>query len=180
MCSKRVCESHAFANSCLARRSYATGYKLTELKDKLARIGIKHVLVHFDCCHAGGIFLDTRAAVPHFVLDRCAKAPVVQGVTAVTADELAIELNGHGLLTHTICDQLESGAIFEMYQQPYVTSDQLFSRIVTLVMEEAQKRRHTMTPMHKPILARHGDEQCSGQMLFVRPQGVAGVEESKS
>ena len=100
-------------------------------------------------------------------------------MTAVTADELAIELNGHGLLTHTICDQLESGAIFEMYKQPFVTSDQLFSTVVTLVMEEAQKRRHTMTPMHKPILARHGDEQCSGQMLFVRPKGGAGVEESK-
>ena len=127
---------------------------------------------HFDCCHAGGIFLDTRDTTRQFVLERWGGAPIVQGVTAVTADETAIERNGNGLFTRTLCEQLEGGDIFEMHRQEYVTGDQLFSRVTTLVMEEAQNQRHAMTPMHKPILAKHGGEQCYGEMLFVRPGAV--------
>ena len=180
------CTAHesctSYSNKNCAHRSYATGIKLTELKDKLGRIGIKHIVVHFDCCHAGGIFLDTRDTTRQFVLERWGGAPIVQGVTAVTADETAIERNGNGLFTRTLCEQLEGGDIFEMHRQEYVTGDQLFSRVTTLVMEEAQKQRHAMTPMHKPILAKHGGEQCYGEMLFVRPRAAspAGSAASES
>ena len=151
-------------------REYATGYKLTELKDRLERIGIKHIIVHFDCCHAGGIFLDTRALhLPELVLERMANAPAVQAVTAVTADEEAIEERGNGLFTRTICDQLAVGRVFDKYERSHVTGTELFSSVSELVMQRAHEVRRKMTPMQRSVLARHGDAQCAGEMLFLRP-----------
>ena len=168
--ASRICSPnfiHAFA----ARREYATGFKLTELKDKLERIGIKHILVHFDCCHAGGIFLDTRSVSSsnELVVERMCSAPVVQAVTAVTADEQAIEEHGNGLFTRTICDKLASGEIFEKHGRSHVTGAELLSAVCADVMQRAHQVRGKMTPMHKDILSRHGGDQCAGQMLFSQP-----------
>ena len=40
---------------------YNTAYPLNEMKNKIQRIGMKHIALHFDCCHAGGIFMASRA-----------------------------------------------------------------------------------------------------------------------
>ena len=123
-----------------------------------------------DFCHAGGIFLgDSRAGAAEVVLERMGKAPVVQAVTAVTADEEAFERNGNGLFTRTICDQLTSGDIFERHERSFVTGTELFGSVCAAVMQEARSLGGTMTPMHKDILAEHGGELCTGEMLFVRP-----------
>ena len=151
-------------------REFTTGYKLTELKSRLERIGIKHIIVHFDCCHAGGVFVPTHGRAPaHFMIDRMGKTPVVQAVTAVTAAEAAIERGGHGLFTRTICDQLASGDVFERHQRSFVTGTELFSSVCAAVMQEARSLGGTMTPMHKDIFTEHGGELCTGEMLFVRP-----------
>ena len=110
-----------------------TGFKLTELKHKLKYIGIKHVNVEFDCCFAGGIFVDRgvpEESGQRLLLDRLINAPVVDATTAVTADEVAIEdsTTGHGLFTHVWCELLASGRIFEMHDRPWVTSTELFER----------------------------------------------------
>ena len=96
------------------------------------------------------------------------KAPAVQAVTAVTADELAIERDGHGLFTRTLCDQLTSGDIFEKHARSFVTSTELFSSVREVVVQRAHQVRGKMTPMHRSVLARHGEAQCTGEMLFSR------------
>ena len=169
MSSGTACPRLTIIFAFAAHREWATGFKLTELKDKLGRIGIRHILVHFDCCHAGGIFLDTRSvSSTELVVERMCSAPVVQAVTAVTADEQAIEERGNGLFTRTMCDKLTSGEAFQRGQS-YVTGTELFSAVSADVMQRAHEVRGKMTPMHKNILARHGGEQCAGEMLFFQP-----------
>ena len=161
-------------------REFATGFKLTNLRDFFERIGIRHDIAHLDFCHAGGIFLgDSRAGAAEVVLERMGKAPVVQAVTAVTADEEAFERNGNGFFTRTLCDLLASGDIFEKHRRAFVTGTELFSSVKELIVQQTRGR---MTPMHKTILARHGEEQCYGEMLFVRPRAVspAGSAASES
>ena len=69
-----------------------------QLKVKLQRIGIKHQVIHLDCCSAGGIFASTRAATDAFAIEM-AQRPSVSAVAAVTATEEAIESGGNGLFT---------------------------------------------------------------------------------
>ena len=90
-------------------KSYATSYPLTELRNKVQRIGIKHQILHLDCCHAGGIFLTGRARKADFVLARMAADPTVCAITAVKGDEQAIEWGGNGLFTKLICELLSKG-----------------------------------------------------------------------
>ena len=71
---------------------FLTSYQLTELKTRLARIGLKHITVHLDCCHAGGIFLQSRSRKTAYRVAKMATHPAVQAVTAVTADEEALAL----------------------------------------------------------------------------------------
>ena len=161
-------------------REFATGFKLTNLRDFFERIGIRHDIAHLDFCHAGGIFLgDSRAGAAEVVLERMGKAPVVQAVTAVTADEEAFERDGNGFFTRTLCDLLASGDIFEKHRRAFVTGTELFSSVKELIVQQTRGR---MTPMHKTILARHGEEQCYGEMLFVRPRvaSPAGSPASES
>ena len=101
-----------------------------------------------------------------------ANAPAVQAVTAVTADEEAIEERGNGLFTRTICDQLAEGRIFDKYERAYVTGTELFGSVSELVMQRAHEVRRAMTPMHRGVLAQHGKAQCAGEMLFLRPGGA--------
>ena len=70
-----------------------------QLKVKLQRIGIKHQVIHLDCCSAGGIFAGTRAATDAFAIEM-AQRPSVSAVAAVvTATEEATESGGNGLFT---------------------------------------------------------------------------------
>ena len=206
-------------------RAHETGLKLSDLKTKLGRIGVKHILIHLDCCHAGGVFFatpdmtadvpeETRSAPspalepsffdtiidsmetspkstmrsrallllkPSPVVERMAKSPAVQAVTAVTATEQAIERGEHGIFTQAICEQLTSGEIFKKQQHPYVKGDELFSSARDEVIRQVASLGCEMTPMYATILTKHGGEQCAGQMLFFQPDalgdgtGVAGV-----
>ena len=56
---------------------YNTAYPLNEMKNKIQRIGIKHIALHFDCCHAGGIFMASRARKVDFHAESMAKHPTV-------------------------------------------------------------------------------------------------------
>ena len=155
-------------------RAYATGYKLTELKHKLKRIGIKHITVSLDNCNAGGIFVDRGLLLEksELVLDRLGNAPVVDVITAVTAEEQAIEdmTTGHGVFTKVRCDLLSTGEIFKMYgDRDCITNTELFCAVRQAVMERAEARGKKMTPMHEKILSEHPEgAQCYGDMLFFR------------
>lgn len=58
-------------------------YPLDELKKKLQRIGILHQAAHFDCCNAGGIFMDGRSGGAEYRVLTMATHPVVTAITAV-------------------------------------------------------------------------------------------------
>ena len=155
-------------------RSLRTGYKLTEIKNRLKYIGIKHITTHFDCCHAGGIFISrgVEATRSEPVLDRLGNAPVVEAITAVTKDEEAIEETStrNGLFTFVLCDQLWSGKVFDEHSsQPFITGTQLFSTVQRVVVDRADARGAKMTPMREKVLSEHPEGyQCCGEMLFFR------------
>jgi len=166
-------------------RPYETAYPLTEIKNKLKRIAIKHQVVHLDSCHAGGIFLDTRARDAPFVAARMAQQPSVSAITAVTADEEAIETNGHGLFTKTLCETLDNGHIFDTLDKHFATMSEVFDMVRARVTNEAHERGgRSMTPMKRDVLGQHGGEQCTGEMLFFDARerdgarGTAGDEAS--
>ena len=79
--------------------AYMTSYPLAEIKTKVERIGVKHQLLHFDCCHAGGIFLTNRARKADYVITQHAQEPCVRAITAVTADQEAIEMGKNGCVS---------------------------------------------------------------------------------
>ena len=63
-----------------------------------SKLGFLHQIFHMDCCHAGGLFsAGARDVGDHeFVLAKSQK-PCVIGISAVTQDEKALELDGHGM-----------------------------------------------------------------------------------
>jgi hypothetical protein len=158
---------------------YGTSYPLKELKSKLERIGLKHQVVHLDCCHAGGIFLESRARPVDYRAASMATKPVVTAITAVTADETALETQGHGIFSKHLCEQVQEQYIFDRWDRDYVTMSELFSATQELVTNQARESHHDMTPMHKDILSKHWKEQCSGEMIFFvqhqPPQRVQSV-----
>ena len=81
--------------------AFMTSYQLGELKERLIRIGIKHQAVHLDCCHAGGIFLKSRARRADYNAVTMAESPSVCAITAVSGDETSLEAKGNGLFTKT-------------------------------------------------------------------------------
>ena len=154
---------------------YGTSYPLKELKNKLERIGLKHQVVHLDCCHAGGIFLESRARPVDYRAASMATKPVVTAITAVTADETALETQGHGIFSKHLCEQVQEQYIFDRWDRDYVTMSELFSATQELVTNQARESHHDMTPMHKDILSKHWKEQCSGEMIFFRPASTAAT-----
>ena len=152
---------------------YGTSYPLKELKTKLERIGLKHQVVHLDCCHAGGIFLESRARPVDYRAASMATKPVVTAITAVTHDETALETQGHGIFSKHLCEQVKEQYIFDRWDRDYVTMSELFSATQELVTNQARESHHDMTPMHKDILSKHWKEQCSGEMIFFRPASTA-------
>ena len=88
-------------------------------------------------------------------------------MTAVTRDESALEErgSGHGLFTAAISRGL-TGNVFDANDKDEVTSMELFTYVQRHVVETSGG---LMTPQRKPILLRHFDEDCNGDMLFFRP-----------
>ncbi len=152
--------------------AYSTSYPLSELKAKIQRIGIKHITLHFDCCHAGGIFLANRAREVDFNAETMANKPSVSAITSVTADEEALERGGNGLFTKSVCKWLdpEKRFVFDRFNSDYVTMTDLFRSVGEEVSTEARESGGQMTPMKKDIQQQHMDEQCAGEMLFFAPQ----------
>ena len=74
-------------------------------------------------------------------------------------------MNGNGLFTKKLCDNLRGG-IFDYHGRPLVNLQDVFSYTKKLVVDESN---HTMTPMDRDILQQHFGEQCSGEFLFLRP-----------
>jgi hypothetical protein len=150
--------------------SYATSYPLKELKSKLERIGLKHQVVHLDCCHAGGIFADRRDETIDYDLINMAQRPSVSAITAVTKAEVSLETNGHGIFSKHLCDQVKEEYIFQRHNRDYVTMTELFSAVRKQVSNMARNDfKQDMTPVHGNVLWQHLKEQCCGQMLFFKP-----------
>jgi hypothetical protein len=162
--------------------AYSTSYPLSELKAKIQRIGIKHITLHFDCCHAGGIFLANRARQVDFVAETMANKPSVSAITSVTADEKALERGGNGLFTKSVCKWLdpEKRFVFDRFDSDYVTMSQLFGSVVEEVTTEARESGGQMTPLKKDIQQQHMDEQCAGEMLFFAPKAWEAYHQTRA
>ena len=88
------CHDYSEANA------FMTSIPLDTVKNMAARIVIKHQVYHLDCCHAGG--MGKHRGIDNAWAWSQARKPAILGMTAVTADEKAIEesgSNGHGLFT---------------------------------------------------------------------------------
>jgi len=153
-----------------AEDSYTTSYPLDELRKKLQRIGLRHQIVHLDCCHAGGIFTDNRDEKIDYDLINMANRPSVSAITAVTKDEQSLETNGHGIFSKHLCDQVKDEYIFQRHNRDYVTMTELFGAVRKQVSNMARNDfKQDMTPVHGKVLLQHLKEQCCGEMLFFKP-----------
>eukprot|EP00947_MAST-08B_sp_MAST-8B-sp1_P006272 g6272.t1 len=161
----------------------STAYPLVEIKNRIKRIGIKHQLLHFDCCHAGGIFSGLRAGGTKFQVETDANKPSVMGMTAVTADEEAMETagpGGNGIFTKIICDTLAKGKICERNRTQFCTISEVFEYARLEVSEQARDSGTRQTPMHMDILREHLGEQCVGNMLFFSKHAAPAVVRQSS
>ena len=146
---------------------------MRELKDFAAGIDCAHQLFLLDCCHAGSLLVGTRGAPSKFEVAML-KSPAVYGMTAVTKDQLALEVGGHGIFTKLLVDGLNGkvGA-FARRERGHVTATELFSYVQRGVFAEADRRGKAQTPKCEPLHQMHKKKSCDGQVLFFRDAGAA-------
>jgi hypothetical protein len=153
---------------------FSTSFTLNKINDKLEHVGIKHIQVHFDCCHAGGLFLHSRGEQVDYVAADAASKPSVRGITAVSRSEEAVEVGDNGIFTKTLCKYLDPDThfAFDRFQKDYVTMTEVFTLVKSEVQQEARRSKRSMTPMEGILLPQHGwktqKEECTGDMLFFR------------
>lgn len=86
--------------------------------------------------------------------------PVVYAITAVSGDELSIEVDGAGLFTSCLCEGLNNINV--------TTASELFMHIQKKVTRLSTSFGTTMTPQGGRMLLRHGDLECTGDFIFPR------------
>jgi len=126
------CHDYSEANA------FMTSIPLDTVKNMAARIVIKHQVYHLDCCHAGGMLAGKHRGIDNAWAWSQARKPAILGMTAVTADEKAIEesgSNGHGLFTASIIRGLRGEAFKET--RDFLTFAELFAYAKRRVSKKA-------------------------------------------
>ena len=108
------------------------------------------------------------------------KSPAVYGMTAVTKNQLALEVGGHGIFTKLLVDGLNGKVgVFARRERGHVTATELFSYVQRGVLEAAGKKGREQTPKFEPLWQMHKGRSCDGQVLFFSPPPPGAEEEEK-
>ena len=128
-----------------------------------SELGAMHQLYILDACHSGGLLTLSRDNAEWGVHLSC--RPAVQGMTAVSESEEAIESRGRGVFSKA----LELGLRGEAFRPgaAYLTASSLFSYVQESVFYAARKVGGKQTPQFGKVLPRHRHETCDGQFLFI-------------
>ena len=107
-------------------------------------IGLKHIVLHLDCCHADGIFTANRARQVDFKAETHAKKPTVAAVTAVTDEEQALESGDKttGCTVHYVTEELDSGTIIDQSVVPICSNDD-----IETLTHRVQQAEHRLLPL---------------------------------
>ena len=152
--------------------------EMKALKDFAKRLDCAHQLFLLDCCHAGSLLVGTRGAPSKFEVAML-KSPAVYGMTAVTKDQAALEVGGHGIFTKLLVDGLNGKVgVFARRERGHVTATELFSYVQRGVLEAAGKEGREQTPKFEPLWQMHKGRSCDGQVLFFSPPPPGAGEEA--
>jgi uncharacterized caspase-like protein len=148
-----------------------TCMEMGELKKFAKRLDCAHQLYLLDCCYAGELLVGDRCAPSTFELAML-NSPAIYGMTAVTKDQKACEVGGHGMFTKYLVNGL-NGKVTQFENRGHVTARELFDYVQRGVVEFAHSKGKTQTPKFEPLRQMHKDRSCDGQVLFFRPAAVA-------
>lgn len=84
---------------------YDEGVSMDDILKMAVKSKSKNRIIILDCCHAGALTNPDNSSLSNI--------PLVEGITILTAsraDEVAMEVNGHGLFTSLLLDALKGGA----------------------------------------------------------------------
>ena len=130
-------------------------------------------IVFFGGGLAGFLLVGTRGAPSKFEVAML-KSPAVYGMTAVTKDQEALEVGGHGIFTKLLVDGLNGKVgVFARRERGHVTATELFSYVQRGVLEAAGKKGREQTPKFEPLWQMHKGRSCDGQVLFFKEEGSA-------
>ena len=99
------------------------------------------------------------------------KSPAIYGMTAVTKDQQALEVGGHGIFTKLLVDGLNGKVgVFERREREYMTAMELFTYVQIGVAEEAGNKSREQVPKFEPLWQMHMESSCDGQVLFFKKE----------
>ena len=161
-------------HGCRLNKLNSTCIKMSVLKDFAESIDCMHQLYLLDCCHAGSLLVSTRGGPSNSSKTKRSEyeqamlaSPAIHGLTAVTKNQQALEVNGHGMFTRSFIEGLNGGVgVFAREERTHVTTTELFSYVQRRVLELAKKINRDQTPRCEPLLINHKKKPCDGQMLF--------------
>ena len=162
------------AHGCRLNKLNSTCLKMSVLKDFAESIDCMHQLYLLDCCHAGSLLVSTRGGPSNPSKTKRSEyeqamlaSPAIHGLTAVTKNQQALEVNGHGMFTRSFIEGLDGGVgVFAREERTHVTTTELFSYVQRRVLELAKQINRDQTPRCEPLLINHKKKPCDGQMLF--------------
>eukprot|EP00945_MAST-04E_sp_MAST-4E-sp1_P003866 g3866.t1 len=150
-----------------------TKFLMSDLTNISKEIGAIQQLYVLDCCHAGELFSGRRNVQETFAMELASK-PCAFGMTAVTGDQEAIEENGHGLFTKTLCYGIGKDQ-HAMRNKPYATSNDLLEFVQIRVHEKSNNK---MQPLGEKMLIDHFDEPCTGQFIMFHEETINHLKAS--
>ncbi len=121
---------------------YSTAISMRQLQDLSDRLRAKHIFYAMDSCFSG-LLLNLRGeAVTADSFEELTMDQARQVLTAGSAGEQVVELEGHGLFTNVLLTGLDGAA--DLNQDGFIVASELYQFVAPRVMQES---RNTQNPV---------------------------------
>lgn len=143
-------------------RAFSTCINLSFVPHYARDFSAMHQLYILDACHSGGLLTLARNNTLWGL--HLASHPTVQGMTAVSESEEALESGGRGVFSQALVHGLQGDA-FER-GATFLTALALFEYVQESVFYRARCHGGVQTPQFGKILPRLKGRACDGEFLF--------------